>query len=294
MHRKTFLKRALLTAGAVTAGTAVAYTHNNIDELAPLPEGAGLGFNHHPNPTTVKTANSILHKAETRGRADYGWLKTNYSFSFANYYNPERMNFGVLRVLNDDFIAAAMGFNTHPHDNMEIITIPLEGTVEHKDSMGNSGTIQAGEIQVMSAGTGITHSEFNHHKDKDLRLLQIWVFPNKPNVTPRYDQIKLPTSQKNSLQQILSPSANDDGVWIHQNAWFHLANFDQGKTENYSIKDPSHNGVYVFVIEGDITVSGQALNRRDGYGVWNTDSIEIISNTPSKVLLMEVPMQVRS
>jgi redox-sensitive bicupin YhaK (pirin superfamily) len=294
MHRKTFLKKALLTAGAVTAGTAMAYTRNDIDELVPLSENDTLGFNHHPNPTTVKTTNTILHKADTRGRADYGWLKTNYSFSFANYYNPERMNFGVLRVLNDDFIAASMGFNTHPHDNMEIITIPLEGTVEHKDSMGNSGTIQAGEIQVMSAGTGITHSEFNHHKDKDLRLLQIWLFPNKPNVTPRYDQIKLPSSDQNSLQQILSPSAHDAGVWIHQNAWFHLGSFEKGHKESYVIKDPTQNGVYVFVIEGDITVSGQALNRRDGFGIWNARELSITSDTPSKVLLMEVPMNVRS
>jgi len=294
MHRKTFLKKALLTAGSVTAGTVVAYTHNDIDELIPLPEEKSLGFNHHPNPITVKTANTILHKADTRGHADYGWLKTNYSFSFANYYNPERMNFGVLRVLNDDFIAAAKGFNTHPHDNMEIITIPLEGTVEHKDSMGNSGTINVGEIQVMSAGTGITHSEFNHHKDQDLRLLQIWVFPNKPNVTPRYDQIKLQGAKKNALQQILSPNSSDDGVWIHQNAWFHLGTFDKDFNEEYVLKDPTQNGVYIFVIEGDVTVSGQSLNRRDGYGIWNTGSIAIQSHTASRVLLMEVPMNVRS
>jgi redox-sensitive bicupin YhaK (pirin superfamily) len=201
------------------------------------------------------------------------------------------MNFGALRVLNDDFIAAGMGFNTHPHDNMEIITIPLEGVVAHKDSMGNSGTITAGEIQVMSAGTGIQHSEFNHLKDVDLRLFQIWVFPNKANVTPRYDQMTLPLEKKNELNQILSPNADDAGVWIHQDAWFHLGTFDKGKTIKYTLKRPTTHGVYAFVVEGDFTINGQALNKRDGYGLWKLNELNIqVDSDEARLLLLEVPM----
>ena len=165
-----------------------------------------VGFNHLPN-NESKTMNTVLHKANTRGHANHGWLQANHSFSFANYYNPERMHFGVLRVLNDDTIAPAMGFPTHPHDNMEIITIPLEGDLEHKDNMGNGTIIKNGDIQVMSAGTGITHSEFNANKETPCKLLQIWLFPNKKNVTPRYDQITIrQLAKKNSLYQVLSPT----------------------------------------------------------------------------------------
>jgi redox-sensitive bicupin YhaK (pirin superfamily) len=292
MDRKRFLKTALAGAGLLAAGGAVAaVVDNQIDELKPIkPSTEPLGFNHHPNAETMKTENSILHKADTRGRADYGWLKTNYSFSFANYYNPDRMHFGALRVLNDDFIAAGMGFGTHPHDNMEIITIPLEGTVAHQDSMGNSGTITAGEVQVMSAGTGITHSEFNHHADQDLRLFQIWVFPNKANVTPRYDQMQLPEEMHNAFNQILSPSPDDAGVWIHQDAWFNLGSFDAGQRIVYTLKRPATHGVYVFVIEGDVFTNDQALSKRDGYGVWSLDAIQFTAETNCRLLLMEVPM----
>lgn len=237
------------------------------------------------------TNNLIIHKAETRGNADYGWLKTNYSFSFSNYYNPERMNFGVLRVLNDDIISGGMGFGTHPHDNMEIVTIPLEGSVAHKDSMGNSGIITAGEVQVMSAGTGIYHSEFNHEKDRELKLLQIWIFPNEANVTPRYDQIKLQVGEKNKLHQILSPNADDEGVWIHQNAWFHLGTLENGTTLTYNLKDPINNGVYAFIIEGNALVSGQELNSRDALGIWSVKDLEITSSQETRLLLMEVPMK---
>ncbi|MFM7311209.1 MAG: pirin family protein [Flavobacteriales bacterium] len=238
----------------------------------------------------MTTENSVLHKADSRGRADYGWLKTNYSFSFANYYNPDRMHFGALRVLNDDFIAAGMGFGTHPHDNMEIITIPLEGTVAHKDSMGNAGTITAGEVQVMSAGTGITHSEFNHHADQDLRLFQIWVFPNQANVTPRYDQIPLPEEKRNAFNQILSPSPDDAGVWIHQDAWFHLGSFDSGQQMSYTLKRPATHGVYIFVVEGDVVANEQALSKRDGYGLWSLNEIQFTASSNCRLLLMEVPM----
>lgn len=234
---------------------------------------------------------TILHKSDTRGHANHGWLDTHHTFSFANYYNPERVNFGALRVLNDDWIASGEGFGTHPHDNMEIITIPLIGAVEHKDSMGNHGEIAAGEIQVMSAGTGIFHSEFNRNKDQELQLLQIWVIPNKRNVTPRYDQISLAGVEKpDELYQILSPNPNDQGVWIHQNAWFHLGDLSEGWKGNYELKD-KNNGAYFFVIEGVVTVAGQKLSRRDGLGVSEVSSIEISSEGLSKLLIMEVPMR---
>lgn len=236
-------------------------------------------------------ANQLIHKAATRGHADHGWLRTNHTFSFADYYNPERIHFGALRVLNDDYIAGGMGFGTHPHDNMEIITIPLEGDLEHKDSMGNGTVIKHGDVQVMSAGTGITHSEYNHNKTKPVQLLQIWVFPNKRNVTPRYDQITLDVNQRhNKLQQILSPNSDDEGVWIHQDAWFHIGRFDQNFETTYTWKKQG-NGVYVFVIKGDITVNGTALNERDGSGIWNTDAITIQANSANaELLIIEVPM----
>lgn len=236
-------------------------------------------------------ANQLIHKAATRGHADHGWLRTNHTFSFADYYNPERVHFGALRVLNDDYIAGGMGFGTHPHDNMEIITIPLEGDLEHKDSMGNGTVIKHGDVQVMSAGTGITHSEYNHNKTKPVQLLQIWVFPNKRNVTPRYGQITLDVNQRhNKLQQILSPNSDDEGVWIHQDAWFHIGRFDQNFETTYTWKKQG-NGVYVFVIKGNITVNGTALNERDGSGIWNTDSMSIQANSAdAELLIIEVPM----
>ncbi len=233
---------------------------------------------------------TILHKSESRGHANHGWLDTHHTFSFANYYNPERLRFGTLRVLNDDIVAAAEGFGTHPHDNMEIISIPLRGDLEHKDSMGNHGVINAGEIQVMSAGTGIFHSEFNKNKDKDINFLQIWVLPNKKNVTPRYDQISLEEIEKpDELFQILSPNPNDQGVWIQQNAWFHLGNLSEGWEGSYELKD-KNNGVYFFVIEGSLSIAGQKLNRRDGLGVSETDKIDIRTDTITKLLIMEIPM----
>jgi redox-sensitive bicupin YhaK (pirin superfamily) len=233
---------------------------------------------------------SILHKAASRGSANHGWLKTHHTFSFANYQNRERMNFGVLRVLNDDWIAAGEGFGMHPHDNMEIITIPFEGTVEHKDSMGNSGTIKAGEIQVMSAGTGIYHSEYNAEKSLSLSLLQIWVIPDTRNVTPRYMQISLADMAKeNELYQILSPSPNNQGVWIHQQAWFSLGNFTKEWEGSYKLNS-NKSGVYIFLIEGDASVSGTKLSIRDGIGIWETDQIDIRVSAGTYLLLMEVPV----
>ena len=235
--------------------------------------------------------NIVLHKADTRGNANHGWLNAYHSFSFGSWYNPDKVQFGTLRVLNDDTIAGGMGFGTHPHDNMEIITIPLEGDLAHKDSMGNTEVIKNGDIQVMSAGTGVQHSEFNPNNDKQTKLLQIWVFPNKRNVEPRYQQITLnPNDRNNKLQQILSPSPDDAGVWIHQDAWFHLGKFDSGMTINYGLKKEG-NGVYFFNLKGQIIVNGQELHDRDALGISDFKTLEIKMNTDAEFLIIEIPMK---
>ncbi len=232
----------------------------------------------------------VLHKAGTRGHANHGWLNSYHSFSFAGYYNPERIHFGALRVLNDDTVAAGMGFGTHPHDNMEIISIPLSGDLKHKDSMGNEAIIKQGDIQVMSAGTGIAHSEMNARNDQEVKFLQIWVFPNKKNVQPRYGQITLDENKmKNNLLQVLSPNADYEGVWIHQDAWFSLGNLEKGFSTEYKLKAAA-NGVYAFVLEGDVTINGEALNKRDGLGISETDVLNITADADARLLLMEVPM----
>lgn len=236
-------------------------------------------------------ANSVLHKAETRGDANHGWLHSRHTFSFADYFDPERINFGMLRVLNDDTVEAGMGFGTHPHDNMEIISIPLEGDLEHKDNMHNVTVIKKGDVQVMSAGTGITHSEYNKNKDKPVKFLQIWVIPNVRNIKPRYDQITLDISDRhNKLQQILSPNPEDAGVWIYQKAWFHLGHFDKGFGTDYKIKLKG-NGVYAFILSGELNINGQELKTRDGYGIWDTDMISVKAGAETELLLMEVPMK---
>ncbi|MFK8162533.1 MAG: pirin family protein [Lewinella sp.] len=233
---------------------------------------------------------TILHKAETRGLANHGWLKSNHTFSFASYYNPERMNFGTLRVLNDDFVAPGRGFGEHSHDNMEIISIPLSGDLKHKDSMGNTTVIREGDVQAMSAGTGIAHSEMNAKADQAVEFLQIWVLPKARNITPNYSQITLdPQALDNRLDQVVSPSPEDRGVAINQDAWFHLGNLSAGTTINYEVKKEG-NGVYVFVLEGDVTAAGQPLNKRDGFGIWESNQLPLKADTDTKVLLMEVPM----
>ena len=231
-----------------------------------------------------------FHAADTRGAANHGWLQAKHSFSFAQYFNPERTQFGVLRVLNDDIIAPGRGFGMHPHDNMEIITIPLKGALEHKDSMNNVGVIEADEIQVMSAGTGVYHSEYNKNADQEVNLLQIWLFPNAQNVTPRYDQksiadLKIP----NSLYPVVSPEQRSDRLWIHQNAWFHLGDFTQPTTLDYTL-NASGNGVYAFVIEGEATLAATPLGKRDALGVWDTESFSLSASENTRILLMEVPM----
>lgn len=289
MDRKDFIKNTLLgTAGLASAGRLSKASANPSATYDTLMHQ--VGFNHLPN-HEIKTMKSVIHKAETRGHADHGWLKSHHSFSFANYYNPERMNFGVLRVLNDDIVAPSRGFGTHPHDNMEIISIPLSGDLEHKDSMGNVSVIKEGDIQVMSAGTGIYHSEYNKNKDLDVRFLQIWLFPNTKNVTPRYDQIQLDKERmKNNWLQILSPNPDDDGVWIHQDAWFNMTNLDEGKSLDYKLNDTA-NGVYGFILEGDISIDNQQLSRRDGIGIWDTSTVTVNAQKDSRILLMELPMQ---
>ncbi len=288
MDRKDFLKKGLMGTSLFVASTAIGnIVKNDIDELKELDI---VGFNHIPNTTTTIMENTVIHKADTRGDANHGWLKSKHSFSFANYYNPDRMHFGVLRVLNDDSVEAGMGFGTHPHDNMEIISIPLEGDLEHKDSMNNVAVIKSGDIQVMSAGSGIYHSEYNKSKEKPVKFLQIWVFPNKRNVTPRYDQITLNLADRhNKLQQILSPNPNDAGVWIHQDAWFHLGKFDKGVSTEYNFKKQG-NGLYVFNLNGTLKINGQAIETRDGFGIWDTNKVSIEAETNAEFLLMEVPM----
>lgn len=286
MNRKEFLSKSLLSTAGVAAGARlrVKPKESTYDKMMDQ-----VGFNHIPN-KEIKTMKSVLHKAETRGHANHGWLDSHHTFSFANYYNPERMHFGVLRVLNDDIVAGGKGFSTHPHDNMEIVSIPLEGDLEHKDSMNNKAVIRNGDVQVMSAGTGVFHSEYNKNSDEEVRFLQIWMFPNKKNVDPRYDQITLDRDRmKNNFLQILSPNTDDDGVWVHQNSWWHMAELDAGSKLDYYVKSPG-NGVYTFVIDGDVTVGEQPLNRRDGYGVWDTDQLEYKANSKARVLVMEVPM----
>ncbi|MBK8471403.1 MAG: pirin family protein [Sphingobacteriales bacterium] len=289
MNRKDFIKKGLLGTSIFAASTAFGnVVRNNIDELQALDI---IGFNHLPHTNSQIMSNTVLHRADTRGHANHGWLNSHHSFSFANYYNPERMHFGVLRVLNDDTVAGGMGFGTHPHDNMEIISIPLEGDLEHKDSMGNVAIIRKGDIQVMSAGTGIRHSEYNRNKDLATQFLQIWVFPRQRDVAPRYDQITLDQNDRhNRWQQVLSPNHDDEGVWIHQDAWFHLGKFDQNFQSIYSVKK-SGNGLYVFVIKGSATIDGISLSERDGLGIWDTNQVSITADSQdAEILLMEVPM----
>ena len=235
--------------------------------------------------------NTVLHKANTRGHANHGWLDSWHTFSFADYYDPSRMHFGALRVLNDDTVAPGMGFGKHPHDNMEIISIPLEGDLEHQDSMGTSSVIRKGDIQSMSAGTGIVHSEKNKNNDQMVRFLQIWVIPNQRGVTPRYDQVSIEEKEKeNKLATVVSPvGSKEGGVHIHQNAWFHIGKLDQGVQLDYSLHDPT-NGVYAFILEGEAVINDIVLSRRDGLGIQDADQIKIMAQSEAEILLMEVPM----
>ena len=233
---------------------------------------------------------TIFYPANERGTSDHGWLKANFSFSFASYYHPDKIHFGALRVLNDDIIAGGMGFGTHPHDNMEIITIPLSGALEHKDSMGNKGVIHAGEVQVMSAGTGVKHSEFNHSKTEAANTLQIWLFPRDRNVEPRYDQKDFKMSfEQNQLTTLISPDKNGEALWINQDATFSMGSFDAGQQIDYNITRPE-NGAYIFVLEGAVKINGQVLNKKDAIGVYDVSSIVIDTQESTRLLILDVPM----
>jgi quercetin 2,3-dioxygenase len=234
---------------------------------------------------------SILHKANTRGHANHGWLDSYHTFSFSSYYDPARVHFGALRVLNDDTVSGGMGFGAHPHENMEIISIPTSGALEHKDSMGNVQVIQQGDVQVMSAGTGIQHAEKNKNQKEEVSFFQIWVFPSKKNVAPRYDQKNFSDADKqNKLLTVVSPLGTEDGgVQIHQDAWFSLGKLDKDFITTYELKK-KENGVYAFVIEGDVTINGEKLNRRDGLGIAEADRLEIKADSNAEILLMEIPV----
>ncbi|MFT4736147.1 MAG: redox-sensitive bicupin YhaK (pirin superfamily) [Cyclobacteriaceae bacterium] len=232
---------------------------------------------------------SIIHTANSRGAANFGWLDSKHTFSFGRYYNPERVHFGALRVLNDDIVQGGMGFGTHPHDNMEIVSIPLQGDLEHQDSAGNTEVIKSGDIQIMSAGTGLTHSEYNHSKTNKVNFLQLWVLPKKQNITPRYEQKSFPlTNRKNKLTTVVSPS-DPQAVWINQDAAFTLGHLDEGKKLTYDIQF-SGNGVYVFVTEGAGDVNGLILDQRDGAGFESVDQINILAKKEMQLLIVEVPM----
>ena len=232
----------------------------------------------------------IIHKADSRGHFDYGWLKTYYTFSFSNYYDPARVNFGMLRVLNDDEIEGGQGFGTHPHSDMEIVTVPLEGALAHKDSTGGEGVIYPDEIQVMSAGTGIQHSEFNHLSDGTTKLLQLWIFPDKKGHKPRYDQKFFdPEERKNKFQFIVTPEKKEGNLWLNQDAYLSLVDLEKTKSLDYKIHTKG-NGVYIFLISGEIKVADELLSKRDGIGIWDTDEFTITANNDSQILIIEVPM----
>ncbi|TPE44341.1 pirin family protein [Pontibacter mangrovi] len=233
----------------------------------------------------------IIHKANTRGRANHGWLDSHHTFSFAQYYNPERMGFGLLRVLNDDVVAPGMGFGTHPHDNMEIISIPLKGSLAHRDSTGTQEVIKTDEVQIMSAGSGITHSEFNGSKTEPVNFLQIWVFPKERDIQPRYGQKAYkPEDRVNRLQTVVSPEKDGEALWINQDAWFTMGTLKNGFSEEYALHKPG-NGLYAFVIDGEVEIDGEKLGKRDGMGISEADKVQIKASGDAELLLMEIPMK---
>lgn len=233
--------------------------------------------------------NTVVHKSESRGSADHGWLRSRHTFSFAGYNNPDRVHFGALRVLNDDLVTGGNGFGTHPHDNMEIVSIPLFGDLEHKDSTGTGEVIKTGDVQIMSAGSGLRHSEFNHSMEEEVQFLQIWVFPKERDITPRYEQKTFdPEDRMNKFQTVVSPEGAD-ALWINQDAYFSLANLDAGMPLNYVVKKPG-NGVYFFVLNGEINIADQILDLRDAVGITDATEINLKAKSYAEVLAIEVPM----
>jgi redox-sensitive bicupin YhaK (pirin superfamily) len=233
---------------------------------------------------------TIFHKASERGHADHGWLNAHHSFSFADYRDPNKVHFGLLRVLNDDIVAPGKGFGMHPHDNMEIVTIPLKGELEHRDSMGNIGVIHPNEIQAMSAGSGITHSEYNHSKTEEVNILQIWVFPKERDIDPRYEQRIFTDADKNqTFKTIVAPVKSPDVMWINQDAYFSIGKFKAGQSVTYTIQHKG-NGAYVFMIEGAATIDQQQLNKRDAMGISETEQFTISITQNAEILVIDVPM----
>lgn len=234
----------------------------------------------------------VVHRKDSRGSADHGWLKVNHSFSFANYFNPLRMGFGVLRVLNDDTVAPQMGFGMHPHSDMEIITIPLLGRLKHRDNLGNETVISAGEVQVMSAGKGVVHSEINPDPEQAVNLFQIWILPQTQNVEPRYDQKRFDALQKkNTLTTVVTPESQtqEDALWIHQQAFVSLGNYEENHKVEYTLQNPG-NGFYLMVIEGSLAIAQETLNTRDAIGISGVNKIELSTQTDTSFLLLEIPM----
>ncbi|MBV6647103.1 MAG: pirin family protein [Cyclobacteriaceae bacterium] len=232
---------------------------------------------------------TIHHTADSRGTAFFGWLNSRHTFSFGHYHNPDRINFGALRVLNDDIVAPGKGFGTHPHDNMEIVSIPLQGTLEHQDSTGNTEVIHSGDVQIMSAGSGLTHSEYNHSKTERVNFLQVWVLPKERDIKPRYEQkTYLKQDRINKLQTVVAPD-DQNAVWINQQAWFHLSTLKEGFELKYQLKD-SNNGVYLFVLGGEVAAGNTTLGTRDGLGVYDTQNFDIRASQDAELLLIEVPM----
>ena len=230
------------------------------------------------------------HENESRGLADHGWLKSRHTFSFSSYHNPERMNFGLLRVLNDDIVKPSMGFGTHPHENMEIISIPLSGSLRHQDSMGNKHIISTGEVQIMSAGSGITHSEYNNSSSEEVKFLQIWVLPKEKDINPRYDQkIFDVVNRRNRFQLLVAPETSEEAVWINQDAWFSLADIEAEQQVNYE-KNNTKNGVYFFVIEGNANIDGNDVKQRDGLGIIDGETYPIVAQSKTQLLAIEVPL----
>ncbi len=236
-------------------------------------------------------AKHVLHKSDTRGIANHGWLQSRHTFSFANYFNQDRIHFGALRVLNDDIVSGGMGFGTHPHSNMEIISIPLKGSLEHQDSTGHKKVINTGEVQIMSAGRGLYHSEYNHSKIEDVNFLQIWIMPKEKNIEPRYDQRKFELEEnKNKLVNVVAPN-DKNALWINQDAWFSLGQFTNGSSYPYEWKKKG-NGVYFFVIEGGSTIDSITLDKRDGLGVYDTTHVDLEFREDTTILVMEIPMNI--
>lgn len=233
---------------------------------------------------------TIMHRSNTRGHAEHGWLDSHHTFSFASYHNPERVRFGLLRVLNDDIVQPGEGFGTHPHDNMEIVSIPLSGALAHKDSTGNEHVINTGDVQIMSAGSGLYHSEYNASQKEEVNFLQIWVFPKERDIQPGYDQKTFSKAErKNKFQAVVSPEKNSSSLWINQDSYFSLADIEAGKEITYNINKKG-NGVYLFVISGSVEAAGTNLDKRDGIGIVDTDKITVSAKENSEILVIEVPM----